>query len=46
MPIRVAELLKVSPQSARGTLKAAGVYEERNLILAALGLLHDRRERT
>ncbi len=46
MPIRVAELLKVSPQSARGTLKAAGVYEERNLIIAALGLLHDRRERT
>ena len=46
MPIRVAEVLKVSPQSARGTLKAAGVYEERNLIIAALGLLHDRRERT
>lgn len=46
MPIRVAEGLNVSPQSARGTLKAAGVYEERNLIIAALGLLHDRRERT
>ena len=46
MPIRLAALLKVSPQSARGTLKAAGVYEERNLTIAALGLLHDRRERT